>query len=78
MARSRREDDRLEHIREQLGEDERRLLLLRYRRALDWSAMAAALSAEGDAVSPSAVRRRFGRLRQRIERLARAEGLLAR
>ncbi len=73
-----RRDVRLEHVRDQLGDGERKLLLLRYRRALDWKSIAAALSAEGDAVSAAAVRQRFGRLRRRIEKLARAEGLLAR
>ncbi len=77
MARSRR-DVRLEHVRDQLGDDERELLVLRYRRALDWKGIAAALSAKDGAVSAAAVRQRFGRLRRRIEKLARAEGLLAR
>jgi RNA polymerase sigma-70 factor (ECF subfamily) len=77
MTRSQlRTDERLDRIRLQLGDDERKLLVLRVDRALEWEQIAAALSSNGVAVSPDTARRRFDRLRQRIANLARTEGLL--
>jgi RNA polymerase sigma-70 factor (ECF subfamily) len=74
----RTDERRLDRIRDQLGDDERELLVLRVHRALDWEQIAAALSSDGVSLSPERVRRRFERLRLRIANLARTEGLLER
>ena len=76
ILRSARQHDRLGKLRQMLHPEERTLLVLRIDRELDWSEIAAVLSAEGLSISPVALRKRFERLKQKLERLARREGLL--
>ncbi len=79
--------DRLRRLRESLPPEDQTLLFLRIDRELEWEEIAAVLSgtegagatpAEEDpaAVSAVALRKRFERLKDRLARRAREEGLL--
>jgi RNA polymerase sigma-70 factor (ECF subfamily) len=68
--------DRLERLREALDADERTLLILRLDRELSWKEVAEVLSEEGDPVDSAAVRKRFERVKERLAKLAKEEGLL--
>jgi RNA polymerase sigma-70 factor, ECF subfamily len=68
--------ERLGKIRAMLEPEERTLLVLRIDKRLDWNEIAAVLSDEGRAISSVALRKRFERLKQKLERLARREGFL--
>jgi len=74
--RSGKRYERLGQIRDSLEPDERTLLVLRIDRELDWAEIATVLSAEGLPVSAVTLRKRFARLKQKLERLARREGFL--
>jgi RNA polymerase sigma-70 factor, ECF subfamily len=67
----------LDRLREGLSPDERTLLVLRVDRGLAWGEVALVLGDErGVPVEESALRKRFERLKERLGRLARDEGLL--
>jgi len=68
----------MEKLRELLAPEERALLVLRVDRELSWREVAQALASdEGpDAPDEAALRQRFRRLREKLARLAREEGLL--
>lgn len=68
--------DRLERLRASLDPEERTLLILRLDRELSWSEVAEVLSGEGDPVDSATVRKRFERVKDKLAKLARAEGLL--
>jgi RNA polymerase sigma-70 factor (ECF subfamily) len=61
--------DRVERLREQLDPADQALLVLRFGRGLAWSEIAQALSEEGRPVSEQALRKRFERLRARLQEL---------
>jgi RNA polymerase sigma-70 factor (ECF subfamily) len=67
---------RLGKLREALEPEERTLLVLRVDKELEWDEIAAVLSAEGHPVSSVALRKRFERLKEKLARMARDEGLL--
>lgn len=69
-------EDRLGRLRAALDPDERTLLILRLDRELSWNEVAEVLSEEGDPVDSAAVRKRFERVKEKLARLAREEGLL--
>jgi RNA polymerase sigma-70 factor (ECF subfamily) len=71
-----RPKDRLERLRAALDPDERTLLILRLDRELSWTEVAEVLSDEGDAVDSAAVRKRFERVKEKLAKLARAQGLI--
>lgn len=66
----------LHRLRQKLDVDEQTLLSLRLDRELEWEELAVVLSAEGAPVTAAALRKRFERLKERLGRLARDEGLL--
>jgi RNA polymerase sigma-70 factor (ECF subfamily) len=68
--------DRLERLRAALDPDERTLLILRLDRELSWSEVAEVLSEEGDPVDSAAVRKRFERVKEKLAKLAKAQGLI--
>jgi RNA polymerase sigma-70 factor (ECF subfamily) len=68
--------DRLARLREALDPDERTLLILRLDRELSWNEVAEVLSEEGDPVDPAAARKRFERVKEKLGKLAREQGLL--
>lgn len=68
--------DRLQRLRASLDTEERTLLILRLDRELAWNEVAEVLSSEGDAVDAAAVRKRFERVKDKLAKLAREQGLL--
>ncbi len=68
--------DRLDRLRESLEPEERTLLILRLDREMSWNEVAEVLSSEGDPVDPAAVRKRFERVKDKLGRLAKEQGLL--
>lgn len=68
--------DRLERLRESLEPEERTLLILRLDREMSWSEVAEVLSSEGDPVDAAAARKRFERVKDKLARLAKEQGLL--
>jgi RNA polymerase sigma-70 factor (ECF subfamily) len=68
--------DRLARLRQSLDPDERTLLILRLDREMSWSEVAEILSSEGDPVDSQAVRKRFERVKEKLGKLAREQGLL--
>jgi RNA polymerase sigma-70 factor (ECF subfamily) len=69
--------DRLARLRESLTPEEQTLLILRLDRDLSWNEVAEVLSHEGDPVDAPALRKRFERLRDKLARLAREQGLVS-
>jgi RNA polymerase sigma-70 factor (ECF subfamily) len=68
--------DRLERLRASLEPEEKTLLILRLDRELSWSEVAEVLSSEGSPVDAAAVRKRFERVKDKLAKLAREQGLL--
>jgi RNA polymerase sigma-70 factor, ECF subfamily len=68
--------DRLERLRESLEPEERTLLILRLDREMSWNEVAEILSSEGDPVDAAAARKRFERVKDKLARLAKEQGLL--
>jgi RNA polymerase sigma-70 factor (ECF subfamily) len=76
IGRREREHDALERLRAALGPEERTLLVLRVDQGLSWEEIATVL-ARGEPPAPAAtLRKRFERLKERLKRLARDEGLV--
>jgi RNA polymerase sigma-70 factor (ECF subfamily) len=69
-------DERIEALRAELEPADRELLALRAQRELTWDEIAAELSADGQVVSAPALRKRYERLKARLEKLARGKGML--
>jgi RNA polymerase sigma-70 factor (ECF subfamily) len=65
----------LERLREALSAEEQTLLFLRLDQRLEWGEVAEVLSAGGTAVEPTALRKRYERLKERLARMAREQGL---
>ncbi len=68
--------DRLARLRESLAPEEQTLLVLRLDREMSWDEVAHVLSQEGEPVDAAAVRKRFERLRDRLARMAKEQGLV--
>ena len=69
-------EDRLARLRATLTPEEQTLLILRLDRELSWSEVAEVLSHDADPVDPPALRKRFERLRDKLARLAKEQGLV--
>ncbi|HET8724415.1 MAG TPA: sigma factor [Anaeromyxobacteraceae bacterium] len=70
------DEPRLARLRELLPPGDHALLVLRLDREMAWEEIAEVLSASGEPVTPAALRKRYERLKERLARLAREEGLL--
>lgn len=68
--------DALRRLREALDPEERTLLVLRLDQELEWEEVATVLSAAGVPVEAATLRKRFERIKDRLARLARTQGLL--
>jgi RNA polymerase sigma-70 factor, ECF subfamily len=68
--------DALRELRETLDPEERTLLVLRIDQELEWDEVAAVLSTDGAPVESATLRKRFERIKDRLARLAREQGLL--
>jgi RNA polymerase sigma-70 factor, ECF subfamily len=66
----------LEKLREALTAEEQSLLALRIDQALSWSEISEALAAEGARIEPAALMKRFERLKERLAKMAREQGLV--
>lgn len=66
----------LEKLREALSAEEQTLLVLRIDQELSWEDIAEVLSSEGQPVDAAALRKRFERLKERLGRMARDQGLV--
>jgi len=79
MTRSAVRDERqrqwLEKLREALSAEEQTLLFLRLDQQLEWGEVAVVLSAEGPPIEPAALRKRYERLKERLARLVKDQGL---
>lgn len=74
-VRDERQRQTLERLREALTPEEQTLLFLRLDQQLEWNEVADVLSAGGAAVEPAALRKRYERLKERLARMARDQGL---
>ena len=61
---------------ESLDSEERTLLTLRVDKAMPWEEVAEVMRADGEAATPAALRERFERLKEKLGRLAREQGLI--
>jgi RNA polymerase sigma-70 factor (ECF subfamily) len=66
----------VDRLRARLEPDEQTLLVLRLDRALSWREVATVLAEDGAPVDEAALRKRFERLKDKLARMAREEGLL--
>jgi RNA polymerase sigma-70 factor (ECF subfamily) len=63
-------------LRESLDPEEQTLLILRVDKGMAWEDVAEVLRADGEPVAPAALRKRFERLKEKLGRLAREQGLI--
>ncbi len=75
-VRHERDRRKLERLREALSLEERSLLELRIHQELSWAEIADVLSSGGEPVQAAALAKRFERMKERLFRLARDEGLI--
>jgi len=68
--------DKLLKLRESLDTEEQTLLILRVDKAMAWEDVAEVLRADGEPATPAALRKRFERLKEKLGRLAREQGLI--
>lgn len=68
--------DRLARLRASLEPEDRTLLVLRLDREMSWNDVAEVLSSEGRPVDSAAVRKRFERVKEKLAKLAREQGLI--
>ncbi len=76
-ARDRRSEE-VERLRRRLTPEEQSLLVLRVDRRLSWRDVAEVMAEEGELVDEPTLRKRFERLKDKLARLAREEGLIDR
>ncbi len=72
-----RADEGMDRLRRGLEPAERALLVLRLDQRLSWREVAEVMRADGEPVDEAALRKRFERLKEKLARLARGQGLLA-
>ena len=68
--------DKLLKLRESLDTEEQTLLILRVDKAMAWEDVAEVLRADGEPATPAALRKRFERLKEKLGRMAREQGLI--
>jgi RNA polymerase sigma-70 factor (ECF subfamily) len=66
----------LDTLREALSVEDRSLLVLRVDQALPWNEIAEVLGAAGKPVDPATLMKRFERLKERLARMAKDQGLV--
>jgi RNA polymerase sigma-70 factor (ECF subfamily) len=76
VVRTERQRQALEQLRASLSEEDRCLLLLRVDQGLSWEEVAEVLAADGAAAQPAALMKRFERLKERLGKMARDQGLV--
>lgn len=71
-----RAEEGIDRLRRSLGPAERALLVLRLDQRLPWRDVAEVMREEGEPADETALRKRFERIKDKLARLARSEGLL--
>jgi RNA polymerase sigma-70 factor (ECF subfamily) len=71
-----RRAESLDRLRGELAQEDQNLLVLRLDQELAWEEIAVVLSGGGPPVKPAALRKRFERLKERMAKRARDQGLL--
>jgi RNA polymerase sigma-70 factor (ECF subfamily) len=71
-----RQRQALEKLRQSLSTEEQSLLVLRIDQGLPWNEIAEVLVLDGKQVEPATLMKRFERLKERLARLAREQGLV--
>jgi RNA polymerase sigma-70 factor (ECF subfamily) len=71
-----RQRQALERLRASLSVEDQSLLALRVDQGLPWTEVAEVLAEEGRQSDPAALMKRFERLKERLGRMAREQGLL--
>jgi len=66
----------LDRLRQALSVEEQSLLVLRLDQALSWNEVAEVLAGEGAPAEPAALMKRFERIKERLGKLAREQGLV--
>jgi len=66
----------LDELRSSLSLEEQSLLILRVDQELSWAEIADVLAEKGSAVQPMALAKRYERLKQRLQALAKEQGLI--
>lgn len=65
----------VDRLRRRLPANEQALLVMRVDQELSWTEIAEVLAGSGDDVSPAALSKRFERIRERLARMAKRDGL---
>jgi RNA polymerase sigma-70 factor (ECF subfamily) len=68
--------DKLMKLRESLDHEEQTLLILRVDKGMSWEDVTEVMQADGEPITPAALRKRFERLKEKLGRLAREQGLI--
>jgi RNA polymerase sigma-70 factor, ECF subfamily len=76
VVRVERQRQALEKLRQSLSVQDQSLLVLRIDQGLSWAEIAEVLSAEGRRVEVAAVTKRFERVKERLAKLAKEQGLV--
>ena len=76
FVREERQRAALDKLREALSVEDRMLLVLRVEQGLSWKEVAEILAADGEAADENTVTKRFERLKDRLARMAREQGLI--
>jgi RNA polymerase sigma-70 factor (ECF subfamily) len=63
-------------VRESLDSEEQTLLILRVDKGMSWEDIPEVMRADGEPATPAALRKRFERLKEKLGRLAREQGLI--
>ena len=75
VLRNEHQRRQLDKLRESLEPEEQTLLFLRLDQELEWKDVAIVLSGEGPPIDAATVRKRFERLKERLAKLAKDQGL---
>jgi RNA polymerase sigma-70 factor (ECF subfamily) len=75
VVREERQRRSLDRLRQALTAEEQTLLFLRLDQRLEWNDVAEVLSAGGQVVEPTALRKRYERLKERLAKMAKEQGL---
>jgi len=76
VVRVERQRQALDRLRQSLRVEEHSLLVLRIDQGLSWSEVAEVLAEEGEPAEPAALMKRYERIKERLGKLAREQGLV--
>lgn len=76
VVRVERQRQALDKLRQALSVEEQSLLVLRLDQGLSWNEVADVLAEEGKPAEPAALMKRFERIKERLGKLAREQGLV--